>query len=88
VTRKKTVRPNGTIRVQVLSRGEGALPKDKRIDARGGSRALASWYRTYADAMRAFAVRLEAPEIRDKLLEVADRFSRKAASLDSVARLH
>ena len=53
---------------------------------RGKLRGRASRYRNYGEAMRAFASKLKAPEIRQKLLQVADAFSRKAASMEAVAK--
>jgi hypothetical protein len=59
---------------------------DKRNSARGELRGRAARYRKYGEALRAFASRLEAPDVRSKLLLVADRFRHKAASLEAAAQ--
>jgi len=71
-------------RSSISTTGEGALSKDRRNDARDGLRGRASRYRKYGEALRAFASKLKAPEIRKKLLSVADELCQKAASLESV----
>ena len=59
---------------------------DKRNAVRGTLAGRASRYRTYSDALRVFASRLKAPDVRRKLLRLADELVEKASSVESSAR--
>ena len=58
----------------------------KRNAARGGLAGRASRHKSYSNALRAFASRLKAPDIRQKLLRVADELVEKPSSVESSAR--